>query len=133
MTNHGAIRTRYIGPTDTRSSRISVTYNGVITTVPYNSGADDSHAYAAAQVLAVPLSQLVYRDDWKIGKYFDLLEAPPKEHEFEYYVVTLTHMIAGFNSLMLAEYFIESFTNDDMQELPAAVITRSQIDNYKPF
>ena len=133
MINKGAIKTRYIGPTDTRNSMIRVTYKDKTTTIPYNHHVDDSHAYAAALVLQVPVTQLVYRDDWKVGKYFDLLEAPPKEHEFEYYVVTLTHMIAGFNSLMLAEYFIESFTNDDMQELPAAVITRSQIDNYKPF
>ena len=128
MITHGAIKTRYIGATDTKGSRIRVTYKDVSHSVPRDPSADDSHAYAVAQVLKVPVSQLVYRDDWKLGKYFDLLEAPPKEHEFEFYVMSPTAKIAGFNNEMLAREYLHS-VNEVALQLNISIWTRKQVQD----
>ena len=129
MITHGAIKTRYIGPTDTKGPRIRVTYKDVSHSVPRDSSADDSHAYAVAQVLQVPISQLVYREDWKLGKYFDLLEAPPKEYEFAFYVMSPTAKIAGFNSEMLAREYLHSL-NEVAIQLNNSIWTRKQLQEH---
>ena len=128
MITHGAIKTRYIGPTDTKGSRIRVTYKNVSTSVPYNHDVDDAHAYAVAQILVVPVSQLVYREDWKVGKYFDLLETPPTEHEFAFYVMSPTAKIAGFNTYGIAEYFLSKIQEVKMDK-DITIWTRKQLQD----
>ena len=114
MLDKGSIKTKYVGPTDTRGSRIGVTYKGIYSTVTYNHSVDDSHLYAVAEILHIPESHIVYRDDWKLGKYFDILDNPPSTLEFNFYVMTRELKIAGFNQEIDAYDFIEAYQGKGM-------------------
>jgi len=52
------VTARYLGPTETRGSRIQVRWRGRRRAVPFNYGVSDTFTWAASQVIGVPEGRL---------------------------------------------------------------------------
>ena len=128
MLNPGSIKTTYLGPTDTSNARIRVAYGSKTGTVQFDHSADNAHTTAIAQVMHVLPEQLIYRDDHKHGKWYDVIENPVSTLEFAFYVMSPTAKIAGFNTYGLAEYFLSKIQEVKMDK-DITIWTRKQLQD----
>ena len=128
MTNPGSIKTTYLGPTDTSNSRIRVAYGSKSGTVQFDHSAANAHTSAIAQVMNINPEALIYRDDHKHGKWYDLTENPVTTLEFAFYVMSPSAKIAGFNTYGIAEYFLSKIQEVKMDK-GISIWTRKQVQD----
>ena len=126
MTNPGSIKTTYLGPTDTSNARIRVAYGSQSGIVQFDHSASNAHTSAIAQVMHINPDTLIYRDDHKHGKWYDLAENPVSTLEFAFYVMSPTVKIAAFNSEMLAREYLQ-WLNQYAVQLNISIWTRKQV------